>query len=265
MPGTWCLEDGVFRETSGIPLTDRGFRYGMSVFESVAVRRGRLLFLDTHLSLLQQSCEAADFPCPGGLPAAFEVLSFDQDGMLRIYVTAGDGQPAGPVRAPRTYAFFEASAFPSPEDVRQGYRLRTLYLTAKKNDWGRKTGNYWPHIQALRAVREEGCDEVMVVRGPLRIVSAAMANIFFVLDGMIHTPAADCGCREGAVKSWLRNRQPVQDSPLKIDDMRRAEECFLTNSRLGVMPVMEISGQRFSSCETGRRLAAIYREKVLGS
>ena len=40
----WTLVEGSFREGACVPLTDRGFRYGMSVFETLAVRHGKILF-----------------------------------------------------------------------------------------------------------------------------------------------------------------------------------------------------------------------------
>ena len=48
----WTFVKGTFREGAAIPLTDREFRYGMSVFETLAVRHGKILFLEQHLAAL---------------------------------------------------------------------------------------------------------------------------------------------------------------------------------------------------------------------
>ncbi|HEY5814476.1 MAG TPA: hypothetical protein VIT23_17705, partial [Terrimicrobiaceae bacterium] len=60
----WTLIDGAFREGAAVPVTDRGFRYGMSVFETLAIRGGKILFLREHLAALDAACAAAGFPLP---------------------------------------------------------------------------------------------------------------------------------------------------------------------------------------------------------
>ncbi|MGB7839503.1 MAG: hypothetical protein WBL40_15485, partial [Terrimicrobiaceae bacterium] len=55
----WTLIEGEFREGASVPVTDRGFRYGMSVFETLAVRRGSILFLNQHLDALKMACAEA--------------------------------------------------------------------------------------------------------------------------------------------------------------------------------------------------------------
>src|SRR5690606_35649704 len=100
---TWTLIDGVFRPGAAVPVTDRGFRYGMSVFETIAVFEGRLLFWDEHKERLRRACEAAEFffrPIP-----AFPALE-GKTGMLRLYVTAGDGGPSEPAEGTRVFALF---------------------------------------------------------------------------------------------------------------------------------------------------------------
>ena len=92
----WTLVGGAFREGACIPVTDRGFRYGMSVFETLAVRQGRILFLDQHLAALKIACAAAGFRADG--TEALSALEGLADGMLRIYVTAGDGTATASTR-----------------------------------------------------------------------------------------------------------------------------------------------------------------------
>lgn len=264
MSGQWRLEGGRFRQTGGVPLSDRGFRYGMSVFESLAVRRGRLIFADEHLALLETACRQAAFIFPRELPAALSALRLEQDGLLRIYVTAGDGRPAEPAADCRAYALFEMAAFPSPDDILAGFRLQA-FPAHRSSDWGRKTGNYWPHLDALTAAHNAACDESLVINAENRVVSAAMANVFFVFDdGRLHTPEDATGCRNGAVKSWLCKRHAAGHTAISLENALKARECFLTNSRLGIMPVAKICERVLPSQETGRRLASQYREEILG-
>ena len=258
----WTLVGGAFREGAAIPVTDRGFRYGMSVFETLAVRQGKILFLHQHLAALKIACAAAGFRADN--TEALNVLDGLSDGMLRIYVTAGDGTAAVSTSECRTIAFFEPGEFPRPEDVLRGARAAISQAPGVSVLGGWKTGNYWPHVQAFATARKNGFDEALVFNNEGAVISASMANVFFVLGGVLRTPSVRVGARQGVVRAWIKEMTHVEESLLSLEDLKEADECFLTNSRLGVMPVAEIEGRCLPSRNRGEALAALYRETILG-
>ncbi len=257
---SWTLVEGIFREGGTVPISDRGFRYGMSVFETIAVRGGRWLLADAHLERLARACQAAGFSAPAisELPAA-ELLP---DGMLRVYVTAGDGVPSALATNSRTYALFDDAAFPSAEDIAKGWQVAVSRAPLGVELGGWKTGNYWSRVQAFTEARRSGCDEALVFNSQGALMGAAMANVFLVTEGRIFTPAQSMGARDGAVRHWLKTRIPVEEALLTLEDVANAGECFLTNSRLGVMPVAVIEGRMLPSRKTGETLAVQYREEI---
>jgi branched-subunit amino acid aminotransferase/4-amino-4-deoxychorismate lyase len=257
----WTLVEGSFREGADIPVTDRGFRYGMSVFETFAVRGGRILFLEQHLAALEGACEAAGFR-PNKVDSLGN-LSALPDGLLRIYVTAGDGTSVEAGGSHRTFAFFEPVEFPKAAEVARGALVSLERAPFKPVLGGWKTGNYWQNVMALTAARENGFDETLIVNIQGVVISAAMANVFFMINGMLQTPAVEAGARRGVVKGWVKEMTSVEETLPSPKVVNEAEECFLTNSRLGVMPVSEIDGRRLPSRKTGEALAALYREKIL--
>jgi 4-amino-4-deoxychorismate lyase len=95
------------------------------------------------------------------------------------------------------------------------------------------------------------------------VISAAMANVFFLIEGILQTPAVDVGVRRGVVRQWITRMTPVRESRLSLEEISAAEECFLTNSRLGVMPVSHIEGRPLPSRSTGEALARLYCERIL--
>jgi len=258
----WALEGGIFREGGAVPITDRGFRYGMSVFETIALLRGAMLFGKEHLTRLREACGAAGFAFPKDLPAALSAwdLSGLPSGMLRIYVSAGDGGPCDPAEATRAVALFD------PAELRvEPMRIITSRAPLSIVLGGWKTGNYWPHVQALAEARRGGADEALVFNAAGQLVSAAMANIFLVRDGLIRTPALASGARDGVVRHWVRGEIFVEETILSLEDVEKSDECFLTNSRFGVAPVTEIDGRTLPGGSTGTSLAQSYRETVLRS
>jgi branched-chain amino acid aminotransferase len=256
----WTLRDGAFAEGAAVPVTDRGFRYGMSVFETIAVFEGRLLFWDEHLVRLHRAGAAAGFAVP-------EIPAFprppEKNGLLRIYVTAGDGAPSAPASAPRVFALFDEAEFPSRADRVRGRRLTLFRAPVAPVLGGWKTGCYWPQVQAFAEARRAGFDEAVVSNPHGGVMSASMANLFVVRDGRVLTPPTAEGARDGVVRAWVKRRTAVEEIPLMVEDLETAEECFLTNSRLGVVPVAEIEGRALPSRATGERLAASYGEEVL--
>lgn len=256
----WSLVDGAFQEGAAVPVTDRGFRYGMSLFETVAVFEGRLLFWDEHVLRLRKACAAAEFAMPS-VPAFPELPG--HAGMLRLYVTAGDGGPTAPAAAPRVFALFEPAEFPTAEAIARGLRLTVSRAPVASVLGGWKTGNYWPHVQAFSEAKRQGFDEAVICNMQGSVMSASMGNLFVVLGGRVVTPPLALGARDGVVRAWVGGHIPVEESLVVVEDLETAAECFVTNSRLGVVPVSEIDGRKLPSRAAGEWLAVSYREKIL--
>src|SRR5262245_61181816 len=99
----WQWNGKSFRRAKALPLGDRGFRYGMALFESVRVWDGAVEFWEAHQLRLLAACAERDFPVAVKVLESAE-RSFARaklNGFGRIYVTAGDGGPAAPVTGPR--------------------------------------------------------------------------------------------------------------------------------------------------------------------
>jgi branched-subunit amino acid aminotransferase/4-amino-4-deoxychorismate lyase len=79
----------------------------------------------------------------------------------------------------------------------------------------------------------------------------------------LRTPAANIGVRQGVVRQWITRMTPVREDRISLDDISAAKECFLTNSRIGVMPVSHIQGRALPSRSTAETLAGLYRERIL--
>ena len=77
---SWIWDGSKFVPATGLPLGDRGVRYGMALFESVAVRNGRPEFLTEHLLRLESSCKQLDWAVdPKAYNAVRKVLENNAD------------------------------------------------------------------------------------------------------------------------------------------------------------------------------------------
>lgn len=232
-----------------IPLTDRGFRYGMSLFESLAVRGGRVEFLDAHLERLAAACATVGWPVDRAAlqPAGdqFQTLAQNAPGPLfaRIYVTAGDGGPTDPVTAPRIVVF----ADPRPAPVARTLRVRFHPEPFLPLFGGLKTANYWANAEALRQAHAAGFDEALLFNPHGEGVSACMANCFAEVDGRWITPPVASGARAGVTRAWVLTRRAVEERPLSREKLARATGCFLTSCWSGPVPVAQLEGRALAT------------------
>jgi len=230
----WLRENGLWSPAAALPVTDRATRYGMAVFETIGVRNGQPLFLAEHLARLEESARTLLSPVgsagPGGpLPD----LDNNDTGTLRTYITAGDGGPTDPVTHPRHFALFEPILAPPPDA--QTARLHPAPTAPFGH--GRKTANYWMNCAAQSAAQAAGCDHALLADHDGHLLSAAFGNLFFVLEGELCTPSSDLAVRRGVIRELISQRQPVREVTFPAARLGEVSEIFLTNSRLGVMPL----------------------------
>jgi branched-subunit amino acid aminotransferase/4-amino-4-deoxychorismate lyase len=251
---SWLWNGREFEAAPAVPLTDRGFRYGMSLFESMRVWNGRIDFWPQHQQRLLTACAGCDFPLhESALTAAGPVFeSAEVNGFARIYVTGGDGGPVTPVTAPRVFLLLES---------REAEREESWTLCFHEDHCrplfgGLKTANYWFNTAALTRARARGFDEAVLMNDLAEVVSTCCANVFVVHGDRILTPARGSGCRMGVVREWVIQRRKVEERRLRHEDVVNADEIFLTNSWIGVMPIATLEGRPLGPRSIGPKLAA---------
>lgn len=278
---SWHWQEGEIHPcgdgSGGVPLSDRGFRYGQHLFESIAIRHGAPLLIADHLALLADSAKAHGFPFSRSLTATLRSFLGSislGDGMLRIYLTAGPGAPASSIKHPGCYLSWESARFPSLQEIEKGYALTLLKKPFLGEDWGVKSGNYNAHLDALVLARFAGADEAIICDGKGRILSCAMGNLIIWMTSpksgkelVLFTPSTRTGARSGAVLKWVSRQTRLVAQELRISDLRRARALAITNSRLGIMPVVTLDGRSLPEISNARDLAHhyLYFHGLLGS
>ena len=231
----WKRNGEIWERAESLPLADRGFRYGMSFFESVAVLDGKPLFLAAHIDRLRRA--AKDFG------TVLEIPEFDfsklGSGMLRFYCTAGPGSPSEKFQG-ETFALFEAMEVGCNFPPARVQTSAAPYLPAPG---GWKTGNYWQNTAAFSQARACGLDEALLFNPAGQLVSASMANVFLRIDGRWITPHPLTGSRSGVVREWVLRRMEVAENFVMSEDAARCDAAFLTNSRTGIRTVCELDGR----------------------
>jgi branched-chain amino acid aminotransferase len=100
------------------------------------------------------------------------------------------------------------------------------------------------------AAEAEGFNDALMLDWRGQVSEATGANIFFVLDGELHTPTPDCfldGITRRTVMGIARRHQmKVVERAIQLDEIKRASEVFLAGTAAEVTPVREIAGQAYT-------------------
>jgi branched-subunit amino acid aminotransferase/4-amino-4-deoxychorismate lyase len=104
---------------------------------------------------------------------------------------------------------------------------------------GLKSLNYLDHLLAHEEARARGFDEAVRLNERGEVVSATLANIFWVTDGRLHTPALSTGALAGTTRARLIELAhelsiPTQEGVYELSDLGDAHEIFLTSSALAI-------------------------------
>ena len=264
MTQSWLWNGERFVAATSIPLADRGFRYGMSVFESFPVDGSGAQFLQEHLERLADACVKCGFSVtlPPFERTAKLLRGQKTTGFARIYVTAGEGGVTDAADRGRVFVFIEPRK-PAPARMyHRGYDLGIASAEHAPLFGGLKTGNYWANVAAFRNGVARQKNETLLINRTGKLISASMANVFLVRGGKIVTPPLSSGARAGVIRAWVLKRRDVQETSLSADDARNADEIFLTSSWLGVMPAASIDGRRLPSADTAKGLRREYRAAI---
>lgn len=257
----WIYINGKFlpEQEAALPVGDHGFLYGDGLFETIAVREGKPVFLRQHLERLEASAAYLQFHGLPGHKQWEEVVQKVQEvnavaeGYLRLVVSRGVG--------PRTW---EPEAYPSPsiiifagkgspysseEYVKGWSAVISPYRQDPLSPLCRlKTLSFLPHVLARREARKRGACEALHLNLQGNIAEGTITNIFLLYRGELVTPDLESGLLPGITRAAVmalaaQEGLPVCERPVSVKEMQEAHELFLTSSLLGVMPLVKLEGQ----------------------
>jgi len=275
----------VDRENATVHVDDRGFRYGDGAFETCRAYGGEVFAWDRHRDRLQRTCEtlgmADAVPDDIALRVAETLDGNDlEDAYVRISVTRGV-QPGKLTPRESVNPTVVVYVRPLPRGgtegepvwdgpaVVQSAKTRRVPDAALPAD--AKTHNYLNSILArleLRRAANEGHqpDEALMRDVDGYVAEGTSSNLFFVNDGVLKTPATGellpGITRELVVETAETEGFPVETGRYTVDDVRSADEAFLTNSTWEVRPVGSVDGIEIGDGPMTSLLGRLYDERV---
>lgn len=269
------------REAS-VSVYDQGLLYGYGLFETMRAYEGRVFRASEHLERLADSAHDLELPLGdrlGDLARAVDdtvAANGLADARIRLTVTAGESRygPALPAPGEPT-VLVTASALPPAEsrdrDYERGWRAVTASRPRQSSSVtaANKTLSYLENLVARAEAVSAGADEALILNERGCLTEGAMTNVFMVKGGVLLTPAPDCGLLPGitrsAVVALAEPRATVAQGLMPLALAKQADEIFVTNSVIEVMPVTELAGRPIgggSPGEVTRALTQEYRRLV---
>lgn len=246
---------------------DRGVLYGDALFETMLFVGGSAPLWSRHLTRLADGCARLRLPLPDVAALAAECAA-RSDGIaravVRVTVTRGVGERGyAPPREPRPTLIVTAAPAPvvPPPWYADGVRLyecETRYATPSALA-GVKHANRLEQVLARAEWDDADFAEGLMCDAHGRAISATAANLFARIDGMLATPSVErCGVA-GVARAQVLSGGDVVVRDIGIEELRRADEVFLTSSLRGIVPVAAIGATTYAIGTTTRSLQAQWR------
>jgi branched-subunit amino acid aminotransferase/4-amino-4-deoxychorismate lyase len=276
--------NGQFLEASeaSVSVFDGGFLHGAGLFETMRAENGRVFRLESHVQRLRNSAarllravDREQLPSAGVFGELLERNSL-RTARIRLTFTAGSLlETEEGVPRPPTICVTATPLVSYPEGVyERGITVVICQFRQSPGDptAGHKTTAYLPRLLGLREAQAARCLEAIWFTTTNHLAEGSISNVFAARDGVLRTPPLDTPVLPGVARSVVLEAAaeldiPVEQRPMTIHDLLDADEVFLTNAIMHVMPVARVEKHDIGNAAVGpvtRKLMAAYRDKVRG-
>ena len=259
----------VDSEEARVPVLDRGFLYGDSVFEVYRTYGGVPFAESEHLERLRRSAERLMIPMPVPMAKlAAEVRATldaagDGDWYVRVVLTRGSGpltyDPTTASSPLRVIVVVPLNPYPA-ELYRRGAAVMLLRASRPTDDSraaGAKASNYLANLLAVHEAHQHGAHEAILLGRRGQLLEGASSNLFIVKDEVILTPDVEPGILVGITRATVLDvctseGLTVSETEILPEDLYAADEAFITSSLREVMPVVAADGHKLGGGEPGQ-------------
>lgn len=271
--------DGKWHRTSSssslVYSLTPGILKAKGVFETMRVYGGEVFLLQAHLQRMFKGLKMLGLQCPYSFKelkgflqeAVFRnrrrdarlrlSLWMDQKSFQKIHITLVC-QPLG-------------SLFSQGAGAQKGFRAMVSCGCYQPTRFSSiKSLDYQFFRKAWKKAQAKGYDEVIFANNEGFLVEGSRSNVFFVRRNILYTPSLDCGCLAGITRQKIlelakKNRIKVRQGKFSINELLSAQEVFLTNSIMELMPLTQIGHHSIANGyigKLGRTLHRAYRELI---
>jgi branched-chain amino acid aminotransferase len=229
-----------------ITAQNRGLRYGDGIFETIKLKNGNLILSNEHFARLWKGMQLLKFEIPklfSPEKLETEILSLAAKNKLtsarvRLTIIRGEGGIYDAKNHTPNY-IIEAIALPEDNGILNSNGLQLCFYEAAKKSMDTfsncKTNNYLPYFMGALFAKENQCNDAIILNSEGRVCDSTIANIFYIKENAVYTPALTEGCVAGVMRKFLIDKIrvlgfTVNESVITKNDLLVADEVFLSNS-----------------------------------
>ena len=239
---------------------DEGYYFGLGAFETIALYDGVPIFLDEHIKRMSNTL-------------CFLDIKHDKDELYKLVEQdlslpdAAAGAKALKIAVSgenQTVSIRENLYTQSKRQL--GFKLKTSNVSRNQTSalTQHKTLNYADNILEKRLTTSQGYNEPIFCNTLGNVSEGATTNIFVVKNGRLLTPPATDGLLPGIMRAFVLENNDVDVRSISLDDALCADEIFVTNSLMGIMPVTSWDSKTFDNHAIAHKIQAKYEEVCAG-
>lgn len=262
-----CFNGKFFSADEPVLLaSNRGYRYGDGLFETMKVQQGNILLADYHFERLFTGIAMLQFE----MPRLFlrqrtedEILHLckknkcEQLGRVRLSVFRGNGGLYDEEKALQ----YLIECWPLNESVSKlndNGLVIDIYSEAEKSCdkfSNLKSANFLPYSMAALYAKEKKVNDCLVLNSTGSIADSTIANLFVIKNGIIVTPGLDEACVNGVMRRHLLKEiqnagYDTREVTVSVNDLANADEVFLTNAINGIRWVRQFRDKLYTNIKT---------------
>jgi branched-chain amino acid aminotransferase len=277
----WIWYDGqlVPWKDAQLHVLSHGLHYGSSVFEGERAYGGEIFKSTEHSERLKKSAEILDFEIPYSVAEidAAKRLVLEKNGMVDAYLRPvawrGSEMMGVAAQANKIHLAIAAWEWPSyfdPAQKMKGIRIDMAEYRrpdpATAPSAAKAAGLYMICTISKHKAERKGYADALMLDWQGRVAECTGANVFFIRDGIVHTPVADCfldGITRRTVIDLAKRRGfEVAERRIMPDELPSFNECFITGTAAEVTPVSEIGPHTYQPGNMTKVLMDDYSAEV---
>jgi len=262
--------NGLFTPLSNahVSIQDRGFCYGDGLFETLRASNGKIFRLEHHIDRLFRSLSQIFIDLP---MTRFELMTVIQDtltrnnhkeAIIRLTVTRGDTQSNIQIDTdiPPTLVVNIRAFTPLSKTIyKKGIKIMLFQERACSSSVLKrrlKSCNYLSNILIKKLSDDKDFMEGVVVDPDFGVTEGTTSNVFIVTHGVLKTPPLSPFVLEGITRGVVieiakEHKIPFLEDRIILEDLLNADEVFITNTGIEIVPVTQIDTQPIGNKKPG--------------
>ena len=215
---------------------DDGFSFGKGAFETIKVVNGEPLFLERHLKRLKNSLKFFEIEKEIDEEKIYDYINNSEEKNFALKIIVSDEN------------FILTSREDNYRKDNKGFSLKISDVkrnSTQKIIYHKSLCNY-ENILEHRWAIENGYGSALFLNERDEVCETSFANIFFVRDNKIITPEFSSGLLRGTMRDFLLENFEIIEEKIYAKDLDKFDECFISNSLMGVRNVTSIDEIKFS-------------------